>query len=571
MIRVTVNGRRVDANEGETVLTLLRREGIEVPTLCHINELSPSGSCRLCVVEVDGIDNLVPSCTFPVSEGMTIHSHSPRVLDARKTIIELLLATHPDDCLYCAGARECLLKEYSGKLGIGVKRYSHSPLEAHVDNSSPGIVFDPAKCILCGKCVRVCEEIQGVSAIDFTRRGIGTRVSPPFDEKLNLTDCVQCGQCLVNCPTGAISDKSQLKRVVEAIDSPDTIVVAQYSPAVALAVSELPGLSVDREIPERITAALHTMGIDKVFDTSFAADLNILEESEELLERIKTGRNLPLLSGCASSLERFCENFYPALIPNLSTCKSPQQMMGSVIKSVYARNEGFSPESIFSFSIMPCTSKKLEAEQEKMMNHGIPDVDAVITTRELLTLIRHYGMDLSRIDPEYLDIPFSEASSSAMEIDITGGKSAALMRTIYRKVNGTEFNGHISYRKRGSGIRTASVKINEEMEIRIAVVDGLKKAHRFFNTLMHHELFHFVEISVCTGGCIQGGGQPVSRNFENRETRKKRFAALVHKNRETTPLENSTVRELYEFFLEQPGSKIAKELLHIRRSKNRCK
>ena len=355
MVHIEVNNRTLEAQPDETLLSCMRRHGLTVPTLCHMDGLPPSGACRMCVVEVAGTPNLIPSCAFPVRDGLKVLTHSPRVVEARRTIVELLLADHPDDCLYCARSGSCQLQALADELGVR-RRFRGARSNQPIDVSSRSIVREQSKCILCGKCVRVCEEIQHVGAIDFAGRGSRATVGTAFNEGLNVSSCINCGQCVVVCPTGALTEKSYIRDVNEALDDPDLVVVAQHAPSVSVSLGEEFGLPPGVDVDGNMTAALRCIGFDRVFDTSFSADLTIMEEASELIQRIQTGGKLPMLTSCSPGWIRYVETFHPDFIDNLSTCKSPQQMMGAVIKSYFAEREGIAPSKIYSVSIMPCTA-----------------------------------------------------------------------------------------------------------------------------------------------------------------------------------------------------------------------
>jgi len=412
MLQVEINGRKVTAKEGETILEVLEREGVKVPTLCHIKGLFPSGACRMCVVEVEGMDGLVPSCAYPVSDGMKIKTHTPRTIRARKTIVELLLANHPDDCLYCIRNLNCELQKLAEELGVRQRRYFGEKSKYDVDVSSPSIVRDPNKCVLCGKCVRVCEEIQGVSAIDFVSRGSKAHVAPAFEEGLNVSSCINCGQCVLVCPTGALREKSHVKIVMDALNDPEKFVVVQHAPSISVTIGEEFNLKPGADVMGIMNAALRRLGFDRIFDTAFGADLTIMEEAKELVERLKKGGKLPLMTSCCPGWVKFLEEFYPEFIENLSTCKSPHQMLGSVIRNFYSQREGIDKDRIFIVSIMPCTAKKFEEERPELVVDGYPDIDAVLTTRELSRMIRLRGLDLNNLEPEPNDSPFGNRSSA---------------------------------------------------------------------------------------------------------------------------------------------------------------
>ncbi len=563
MINITVNGRSVEAAEGETILAAVRRAGISIPTLCYIDGLPPSGACRMCVVELEDDGRLVPSCSFPVAPGMKILTHSPEAIAARKTIIELLLANHPDDCLYCARNGSCELQGYALELGVRQRRFAGSRNDWKMDLSSPAIVRDPDKCILCGKCVRVCEEIQGVSAIDFVGRGSRAHIGTAFDEGLNVSSCINCGQCIKVCPTGALTEKSSISKVLDAINDPAKTVVVQHAPSISVTIAEEFGMKPGSDIADKMTAALRRMGFDRVFDTSFSADLTIMEEAAELVHRITTGGKLPMMTSCSPGWIKFVEQFYPSLIDNLSTCKSPQQMMGAVIKHYWAVREGIDPKNVYSVSIMPCTAKKFEAGRPEMLHEGIPDIDAVLTTRELAQIIRTFGLDLDSLAGESADDPFGERSSAGKLFGASGGVMEAAIRTAHFMITGRELDALKITALRGlDGIKEASVDIGGT-EVRVAAASGLGNARRLMDQLMAGRSdLHFIEIMSCPGGCIAGGGQPLNTDPEVLKARMQALYSIDRDSAIRTSHSNPSIKRIYDDFLGEPGSHKAHELLH---------
>ncbi len=563
MFNIEVNNRSIEAKPGEMILETLERAGINVPTLCHIKGLFPSGACRMCVVEVEGIPGLIPSCAFPVREGMKIKTHSPRALRARKTIIELLLANHPDDCLYCVRNKNCDLQDLAEELGVRQRRYTGDKNEYHIDKSSPSIIRDPAKCILCGKCVRVCEEIQGVSAIDFIGRGSRSKIGTAFNEGLNVSSCINCGQCVVVCPTGALRETSHIKEVLDALSDPDLHVVVQHAPSISVTLGEEFGIKPGNDVVGLMNTTLRRLGFKRVFDTSFSADLTIMEEGSELVHRIQNNGPLPMLTSCSPGWIKFVEQFYPEFIPNLSSCKSPQQMMGALIKSYYAEQQGIDPHQIFSVSIMPCTAKKFEAERPEMANGNLPDVDAVLTTRELARIIKMRGLDLKNMDPEGADTPFGERSSAGKLFGASGGVMEAAIRTAHYLITGKEMEELKVQSVRGlDGIKEATVKIGD-LELNVAVASGLGNARRLLDEVKAGmKTVHFIEIMTCPGGCIAGGGQPRSINVE---TIKARLKALYNIDRDAsvrTSHQNKQIQRIYAEYLGKPLSEKSHHLLH---------
>jgi iron-only hydrogenase group A len=563
VVQLQVNGRSVTAKKGEMLLDVLRREGLKIPTLCHVPELSPTGACRLCVVELVDQGKLVPSCAFPVAEGMDIQTNSQRVVRARQTIVELLLSSHPDDCLYCNRNNRCELQTLAADLGVRGRRFIGDRPEGKIDVSSPSIVRDPNKCILCGRCVRVCEEIQEVAAIDFVGRGSETQIGAAFDEGLNVTSCINCGQCIVACPTGALREQNNVQEVVAAINDPDRVVVVQHAPSVSVTLAEEFGMKPGIDVCGTMTAALRRIGFDRVFDTSFSADLTIMEEGSELVHRIKTGGTLPMMTSCSPGWIKFVEQSYPEFLPNLSTCKSPQQMLGAVIKSFFAEREGIDPDKIFSVAVMPCTAKKFEARRPEMADDGRPDVDAVLTTRELAELIRMNGLDLSSIEPEGADTPFGERSTAGKLFGATGGVMEAALRSAHFLLTGEEMGKLEVKAVRGlDGVKEAQVTIND-LTIDVAVASSLSNARWLLEEIKAgRRAPHFVEIMTCPGGCINGGGQPYGADPD---AIRARMGALYQLDKESslrTSHSNPAIQRLYSEFLGEPLGEKSHHLLH---------
>ncbi|MCD6334366.1 MAG: iron hydrogenase small subunit [Candidatus Latescibacteria bacterium] len=563
MIKIEVNGKSIEAQPGEMLLSALKRAGIKVPTLCYIEGLFPSGACRMCVVEVEGQRNLVPSCAFPVAEGMKVKTHSARAVRARKTIVELLLADHPDDCLYCVRNGNCQLQELAEELGVRQRRYTGEKSAYKLDTSGLSIVRDPAKCILCGKCVRVCEEIMGVAAIDFIGRGSKTRIGTAFDQGLNISSCINCGQCIMVCPTGALREQSYIKEVVNALNDPEVTVVAQHAPSVSVTLGEEFGIAPGTDVDGVMTAALRALGFDRVFDTAFSADLTIMEEASELAHRINTGGTLPMMTSCSPGWIKFVEQFYPDFIGNISSCRSPQQMMGAVIKSYYAEREGLDPKKIFSVSIMPCTAKKFEAGRTEMSRDGIPDVDAVLTTRELARFIRMRGLDIRTLDPDTADTPFGERTTAGKLFGATGGVMEAAIRTAHYLLTGKELEHLEVEAVRGlKEVKEARVKIGE-LEVGVAALSGLGNARRLLDEIRAgRKDLHFIEVMTCPGGCIAGGGQPLGADLSAVRARMQALYTIDHDEPVRASHNNPSIQRLYKEFLGEPLSHKSHELLH---------
>lgn len=568
-MKIEVNNAEIQVERGETILSALKRVGIIVPTLCHMKDMMPSGSCRMCVVEVEGWRSLVPSCSYPVEEGMKIHTHSQKVVRARKTIIELLLSNHPDDCLYCERNCNCELQGLAEKYNVRERRISGEKNKYKIDQSGSSLVRDPAKCILCGRCVRVCEEVQGVSAIDFVGRGSKTVINTTFDKGLNLSSCINCGQCILVCPTGALREKNHFPEIIEALANPAKKVVVQYAPSISVSLAEEFNLRPGKDINGIMNAALRKIGFDRVFDTTFGADLTIMEEAAELVERIKSNKNLPMFTSCCPGWVKYAEQFRPEILPHISTCKSPQQMMGSVIKSYYANIENIKAEEIYSVAVMPCTAKKFEGQREEMTHKGVTDVDAVLTTRELAKLIRLYSIDINNLEPEEADSPLGTKSSAGKIFGASGGVMEAAIRTAYFKLTGKEIENLKFQELRGfKGRKEAKLNING-LEIGVAVVSGLQNARKLLDEIFEggRKDLHFIEIMTCPGGCINGGGQHIGADENAVRARMKTLYEIDEKSAMKMSHQNPQIIELYDKFLGEPLGHKSHELLHTKYAK----
>lgn len=563
LVTIYLDGREVRVPEGVTLLEACRMEGIHIPTLCHFEGLSPWGGCRMCVVEVEGQPNLVASCVTQVREGMRIWTSSKRVREARKTNLELLLSNHPLDCQLCDRNGSCELQSLAYQFGVREIRFQGERKVYEVDQSSPSIKRDPNRCILCGRCVRTCREIQTVCAIDFANRGFETVISPSLGLPLGESVCVNCGQCILACPTGALYEVSHVEMVWDAINDPQKFVILQTAPAVRVSIGEPFGLPPGTVTTGKMVAAFRRLGFDRVFDTNFAADLTIIEEGHEFIARLKQGGKLPLITSCSPGWIKFMEHFYPELMENVSTCKSPQQMFGAVAKTYYAQKLGIDPKDMVVVSIMPCTAKKFECQRDEMRASGFQDVDFSLTTREAARMLQEKGIDLKEMPEEDFDDPLGISTGAAAVFGATGGVMEAALRSVYEILTGKTLEKVDFYSVRGmDGVKEATVEING-MEIHVAVAHGLGNARKVLDEVRAgRSKYHFIEIMACPGGCIGGGGQPIPTNLE---IRMKRIEAIYQVDR-SLPLrkshENPAIKRLYEEFLGEPNGERAHHLLH---------
>lgn len=519
---MTINNRKVAFEDEKNVLSVIRKSGIDLPTFCYHSELSTYGACRMCVVE-DDRGRVFASCSETPREGMFIYTNTPRLQHHRKMILELLLASHCRDCTTCRKNGVCTLQKLAQQLGVSYVRFENNKPQLPLDESSDCIVRDPNKCILCGDCVRTCDEIQGLGVLDFAFRGARMQVMPAFNKDLAKTDCVGCGQCRAVCPTGAITIKQNIRPVWEAVADPDTRVVVQIAPAVRVAVGDKFGIPKGENSLGKLAAALRRMGFDEIYDTNFGADLTVMEESKELLERLESGENLPLFTSCCPGWVKFCENKYPDLRKHISTCRSPQQMFGAVLKEE-ARMDKEDKRKTVVVSIMPCTAKKAEIHRPEHRTDGEQDVDYVLTTTEVTRMIKEAGIDLAQMPSEALDMPFGLSSGAGAIFGVTGGVTEAVLRRLAGSSRQEELENISFTGVRGiDGIKEASVRLGER-EVKIAVVNGLKCADEVMSRIRSGETYYdFVEVMACKRGCITGGGQPVPIGAR---TKKARLEAL---------------------------------------------
>ncbi|MGD9978864.1 MAG: [FeFe] hydrogenase, group A [Bacteroidales bacterium] len=562
-VNIEVNNRQIQARKGETILSALNRNGIRVPTLCSMKELSPTGACRLCVVEVEGRDSLVTSCSQVVEESMRIITHSPRVVRARKTLVELLLSNHPDDCLFCERNGSCELQSLAAELHIRERKVQRKSINHKLDLSSPSIVRDPAKCILCGRCVRVCDEIQSVSTLEFVKRGCNTYIGTTMSRDLNFSSCIGCGQCVLACPTSALNEHSNIDEVIDSLNNSSVVPVVQYAPSITVSLAEEFGMKPGKDVSGILNATLKKIGFKYVFDSAVAADIAVMEMAHELLGRLQNNENMPMISSCCPAWVKFVEQFYPEQLHLLSTSKSPQQIMGSLIKTYFASVSGINPSSIHSVSVMPCLAKKFEAQREEMTSKGVSDVDSVLSTRELARLIKLHGIDIQSIDSQNPDRPFNIRSSAGKLFGVAGGTSEALMRSVYSMVTGKELQSiKVSEFRSTSSIR--EVKFNAgTREFVFVVISGLKDIRHFMEELIAGNIrADYVEVMACPGGCVNGGGQPFVSDDRDVRLRTKSIYEIDEAETVKCSHKNPQVQEIYTTFLGEAGSDKAKNLLH---------
>lgn len=564
MVNLTINGKQVQAPQGSTILEAARNAGIYIPTLCYHPDLRAEGACRLCMVEASGARTLVASCVYPVSDGMVVKTNTAKVREARKTVVELLLANHPKDCLSCQKSGDCELQKIAADLGVRKIRFEGGETKAHtMDCSNPSLVRDQEKCILCGRCIRICRDVQGMSVYSFAGRGFNTIVSTAFEHDLKDAACTYCGQCASVCPTGAIVEKDDTEKVWAAINDPDKVVVVQTAPSVRVALGEELGLPAGSVVTGQMVSALRILGFDKVFDTNFSADLTIMEEGHEFLDRLQNGGVLPMITSCSPGWVNLVELKYPELLPHLSTAKSPQQMFGAVAKTYFAQQAGIDPAKIVSVSVMPCTAKKAEAAREEMCDSGYRDVDIVITTRELGRMIREAGIDFAGLEEEDYDSPLGTGTGAGVIFGTTGGVMEAALRTVADVVTGQDLP-KVDYEEvRGmEETREAVIRIGDK-EVKIAVVNTLGSARRMLEKIRAGEAdYHFIEVMACPGGCIGGGGQPIPVNRDIRQKRREALLGCDRMSELRKSHENPEIKALYDNWLGKPLGEKAHSLLH---------
>ena len=568
MVNIKINNMPLSVPKGISILEAARMAGIEIPTLCYLKKINEIGACRICMVEVKGARSLVTACVYPVNEGMEIFTNTERVRKSRKMTLELILSTHDRKCLSCVRSGTCELQQLCKEFDVDDEgRFDGANPVHEYDDSAIHMIRDNGKCILCRRCVAACQA-QHISVIGANARGFDTHIGSAFERPLDSVACVSCGQCIVNCPTGAIYEKDDTAKVLEAINDPEKFVVVHTAPSIRVTLGECFGMHIGTNVQGKMVAALRRLGFDKVFDTDFGADLTIVEEANEFLGRVQNGGVLPMITSCSPGWIKYCEHYYPDMLDHLSTCKSPQQMSGAIIKTWYAEKMGIDPKDIVVVGIMPCTAKKFETKRDDQAASGYPDVDYSLTTRELGRMIESAGIYFKHLPDEEFDNPLGDSTGAAVIFGATGGVMEAALRTAVEKLSGEELKSLDFTEVRGTdGIKEASYTVNG-MEVKVCVVSGLANANTIMEKVKNGTAdYHFIEIMGCPGGCVSGGGQPIQhavvRNFV--DLRARRAAALYEADKDM-PLrkshESEAVKRLYDEFLGEPGSHKAHEVLH---------
>ena len=568
LVTLTIDGESIKVKEGTTILQAAKKAGIDIPTLCFLKDINEVGDCRMCIVEVEGRRGIATSCIEKVKEGMVVHTHTPNVLEARRVILDLIISNHHKDCLTCTRSGNCELQVLATKFNVLNVEYPGEMSKHRIDDKSPAIVRDFNKCILCRRCVATCKNVQGIGAIDCINRGFESCISTVGDHSLNDVNCTFCGQCIQSCPTGALHEKESLNEVWVKLKDPDAYVVVQTAPSIRVALGEEFGMDIGTNVEGKMITALKRLGFDKVFDTNTGADFTIMEEANEFVERFKAEDSLPMMTSCCPGWVRYVEENYPELLPHLSSCKSPHQMFGALIKSYYAKKENIDPSKIYVVSVMPCIAKKFERERPEMKNNGLYDVDNVITTRELAKMIKQANINFEKLEDSKFDDPMGEATGAGAIFGTTGGVMEAALRTAQDLLTGKDLD-RINFEavRGGKGIKKATVNIAGK-EIKVVAASGLKNARKILEEIKQGKAdYQFIEIMACPGGCIMGGGQPIksSKIRSEVDVRKLRAESLYTIDEKSTirkSHENPVLKKIYKDYLEEPGSYRAHKLLH---------
>ena len=568
MINLTIDDQKIKVPEGTTILEAAKQAGIDIPTLCFLKEINEVGDCRMCIVEVEGRRGFATSCIQTVEEGMVVHTHTQNVLEARHVILDLIISNHAKDCLTCTRSGNCELQMLATKFNVLSVEFSGEMTQHKVDDLSPSIVRDFNKCILCRRCVAACKNVQQIGAIDVINRGFESCISTVGDCSLNNVNCTFCGQCIEACPTGALHEKESINDVWAKLKDPDTYVVVQTAPAVRVALGEEFQMPIGTNVAGKMVTALKRLGFDKVFDTNIGADFTIMEEANEFIKRFKKNDNLPMMTSCCPAWVKYIESYEPDLLPHLSSCKSPHQMFGALIKSYYANKMGINPEKIYTVSVMPCIAKKFERQRPEMQNDGLYDVDNVITTRELSRMIKQANIEFEKLEDSNFDDPMGEATGAGAIFGTTGGVMEAALRTAQDTLTGKSLDKiEFEQVRGGKGIKKATIEIAGK-PIKVVAASGLSNARKILDEIKSGKAdYQFVEIMACPGGCIMGGGQPIktSKTRSEVDVRKLRADSIYSIDEKSTirkSHENPVLKKIYEEYLEEPGSYRAEKLLH---------
>ena len=568
MINLTIDDQKIKVPEGTTILEAAKQAGIDIPTLCFLKEINEVGDCRMCIVEVEGRRGFATSCIQTVEEGMVVHTHTQNVLEARHVILDLIISNHAKDCLTCTRSGNCELQMLATKFNVLSVEFPGEMTKHKVDDLSPSIVRDFNKCILCRRCVAACKNVQHIGAIDVINRGFESCISTVGDCSLNNVNCTFCGQCIEACPTGALHEKESINDVWAKLKDPDTYVVVQTAPAVRVALGEEFQMPIGTNVAGKMVTALKRLGFDKVFDTNTGADFTIMEEANEFVKRFKKNDNLPMMTSCCPAWVKYIESYEPDLLPHLSSCKSPHQMFGALIKSYYANKMGINPEKIYTVSVMPCIAKKFERQRPEMQNDGLWDVDNVITTRELSRMIKQANIEFTKLEDSEFDAPMGEATGAGAIFGTTGGVMEAALRTAQDTLTGKSLDKiEFEQVRGGKGIKKATIEIAGK-PIKVVAASGLSNARKILDEIKSGKAdYQFVEIMACPGGCIMGGGQPIksSKTRSEVDVRKLRADSIYSIDEKSTirkSHENPVLKKIYEEYLEEPGSYRAEKLLH---------
>ena len=568
MINLTIDDQKISVPKGTTILQAAKQAGIDIPTLCFLKEINEVGDCRMCIVEVEGRKGFATSCIQTVEEGMVVHTHTPNVLEARHVILDLIISNHSKDCLTCTRSGNCELQSLATKFNVLQVEFEGERTEHEIDDLSPSIVRDFNKCILCRRCVAACKNVQKIGAIDCINRGFESCISTVGDHSLNDVNCTFCGQCIEACPTGALHEKETINDVWTKLKDPDSIVIVQTAPAVRVALGEEFGMEIGINVTGKMVTALKRLGFDKVFDTNTGADLTIMEEANEFINRFKNNDNLPMITSCSPGWVKYIEMNYPELLPHLSSCKSPHEMFGAIIKTYYAKKENIDPKKIYVVSVMPCIAKKFERQREEMKEGELFDVDNVITTRELARMIKQANIEFTKLEDSKFDSPMGEATGAGAIFGVTGGVMEAALRTAQDTLTGESLPQIDFEEVRGTqNIKRANIEIAGK-EIKVVAASGLANAKTILEEIKQGKAdYQFVEIMACPGGCIMGGGQPIKSSKIQAEVDVKKLRAqalysIDEKSVIRKSHENPVMKKIYKEFLGKPGSELAEELLH---------